>query len=385
MKRCVRGHEKAYILERVTNQAERHAKFGGSVFMQEPNTKNGCGSLRDYQNLLWVAFFKEGVPSTAGLVQKKLLTEAERRQLDRAYDFLLRVRTELHYLNKRGTDVLSLVFQGQIANSFNYPQKNILRRTEAFMREYYQHARNIFHLTELLAERLCLSELEAKRSGLLGLLPSRRKPVEHFDGFHSRGRPDLRGQPRRFQPGPLPRSCASSSTRSSGTCGSRPELQQLVRRRLQLVDRTFQYSRAARETFSAILSRKGEVGRTLRMMHTVDFLGRYIPEFGELTCLVQHEFFHRYTADEHTLVCIEKLDSLIDTSDAEAARLPHALPQAGRPLRALPRAHPARYRQGHRRAPPRRGQRALRAESRLAGSSSPRSGANRSSCWWITT
>src|ERR1019366_7536059 len=70
-----------------------------------------------------------------------------------------------------------------------------------------------------------------------------------------------------------------------------PELEDLLTRCLGQVTRTYRYAKGPRESFKAILTRKGETGRVLRMMHRVDFLGRYIPEFGQLTCLVQQIFF----------------------------------------------------------------------------------------------
>ncbi|HYR59337.1 MAG TPA: [protein-PII] uridylyltransferase, partial [Chthoniobacteraceae bacterium] len=320
LRHCVEGHATQYIGERVANQAERHEKYGHTVYMQEPNIKNGCGGLRDYQNLLWISFFKERAPSTADLVKKGFLNETERRQIDRAYDFMLRLRTELHYFNRRAAEVIHLSQQLQLATKLNYPQKNVLRRSEAFMRDYYQRARAIYHVTELLSERMSVAPPASTRGrGLFGFLRKPEPPArEEFDGFYSLDGRLYAESANIFNqdPGRMMRLFRHLQQRRLKLS---PELAQLVRRRRHLVDRTFQYSKAARETFLAICSRKGEVGHILREMHNVDFLGRYIPEFGQLTSLVQHEFFHRYTADEHTLVCIEKLDQVIDTDEAKLA------------------------------------------------------------------
>lgn len=315
-KSCLVGREAEYLAWRLQNQKELRERYGGTVFVQEPNVKSGLGGLRDYQNLLWMAYVKDRAQSPSRLVELSVLRESERRRLEAAYDFLLRVRTQMHYLNGRPIDNLTLQLQGRVATAFGYPQKNMVRRCEAFMRDYYQHTSQIKIITETAIGRLDLAPMVRRRS----LLQIFRRPGagQKFDGCVARDGliyPESR-EIFTADPGRLMRVFQQAQLRQLELSS---EMRDLIRRRIRLVDRTFQYSRVNREVFLAILSRKGEVGRILREMHETGFLGKYIPEFGALTCLVQHEFFHRYTADEHTLVCVEKLDSVLFSAEKRLA------------------------------------------------------------------
>jgi [protein-PII] uridylyltransferase len=315
--KCVDGYETTYLATRVEDQAARREKFGNSATMQEPHIKNGCGGLRDFQNLHWMAFFKYRTRSLVEMEKRELIRSTERKQLEVAYDFLLSVRNELHYQTDRPTDVLSKNLQPAVALALGYTDRSPSRRIEQFMRDLYRHFRNIYLITRTLEERLALAPLDRRLPSFRRLIPQRFLPTakeQIVDGFkftdgkiHAVNNRVFRDQPRR-----LMRVFLHAQQRGGKL---HPDLAQMIRAEVSLVDRTFRHDSHVRDTFLEILNQRGNVAPTLRAMHEVGLLGKYLPEFGKLTCLVQHEFYHQYAADEHTLICLAKLDEVWDSQE----------------------------------------------------------------------
>src|SRR5262249_29366083 len=184
------------------------------------------------------------------------------------------------------------------------------KRIEKFMRDVYTHSRDIYLITRTLEQRLALLPVLKPRLSLRSFLPNGRKPViEPVDGFKFVDGEIVAASPRVFRDHPhrLMRVFLYAQQRGLRL---NPDLAQLIRNQLPLVDRGFLSDKHVRETFLAILNQRGNVAPVLRTMHEVDLLGKYLPEFGRLTCLVQHEFYHQYTADEHTLRCLDQLDRI---------------------------------------------------------------------------
>ncbi len=313
-KECLSKGQLEFFEIRRNDLRDRHKKYSHTVFLQEPNVKESCGALRDYHNILWVARVKLGTADLADLVEKQIITASTRDEIEAAHDFLHRVRNELHYHNKKATDQLTLQLQGVVSTAFHYPQKDILRQTEAFMRDYYRHTRHLYQHTTSLMETFQIEQDKRAESGFRSFLTFRQKNSEEFDGFVARDGRLFPSTQEIFKEDPhrlmrLFQHCQQRNLKLS------PELRRLVAAHWDNIDKPFRYAKTNRLIFQSILERKGEVARILRLMHRIGVLGRYLPEFGALDCLVQHEFFHRYTADEHTLRCVDQLDQLITETD----------------------------------------------------------------------
>ena len=286
--------------------AERHARVSGAVCVQEPNVKEGVGGLRDLHAVLWVAQARHGTRGLAEAHAAGVVSEREHQAARRAYDFLLRVRAEAHFATGRKTDVLTLDLQPSLAKSLGYEASRGLLGSELFMRDYYRRASELHEVFRSVLRR---PPEEAPRR-LFAAFTKRRPPrdFEVRDGRLRAKSVDLLATGQGL--------LAAFAAAQAEAVPFSDELALAIRERGPLVDRSLRESPEAAFQFMDLLRWRGRVGKALRAMHETGFLGRFLPEFGRVSFLVQHDFFHRYTVDEHTLRAIEALDEVATGTEA---------------------------------------------------------------------
>jgi [protein-PII] uridylyltransferase len=323
----------AFVEAMRTELEARYTKFGKAVCMQEPNVKESAGGLRDLHAVLWVGHAVYGCRGLDELRAEDYISGAEYACARRAYDFLSRVRNEAHFSTGRKTDLLTLDLQPMIAEGLGYKPKRGLAASELFMRDYYQRAQELHHFCESFYQRVptrrrrLISRAKRVAAGLefrRGRLYLTIKSAPQMQASQARfrvhaGKLHLKHEPDDFDSNPMRLmeifhlACRERAELSE-------ELKLAVRAKLHLIDRRFRASKESGQAFVEILEQRGRVGSLLRSMHETGFLARFLPEFGHITFLVQHDFYHKYTIDEHTLRAIEALDQLTTTRDEKLAR-----------------------------------------------------------------
>ena len=299
-----------YIADKVEEQERRHQKFGGSVYLQEPNIKEGPGGLRDFHVALWSARARHRLADLTDLSALNLLTPVEVAQCLQALDFLLRVRSELHYLQGGKHDVLSLQIQVPVADNLGFhdgPKYGV----EQFMQQYYLRAGGLHQLSKRVIDR-CVERPGSHVEAMMKKLRAR----DIGDDFVELNRQIhiLPAQQNCFREDPV-RLLKIFWYRQEMSYELSLEAKEAIRSHLDLVDDAFRRSNRALGFFLAILRAPRGVAETLRQMHQLGVLTAYIPEFARIACLVQFDAYHRYTVDEHTFVLLDCLEALRETED----------------------------------------------------------------------
>jgi [protein-PII] uridylyltransferase len=299
------SNKESFVRRLLTAAAARHQKYGDSTKLLEPNLKNSAGGLRDLHTVLWLlrgtGCFPLASPSPQrhSAILQILTSHVLRRRVDprtvpsarQGFEFLLRTRNAMH-LQARGVhDRLEFSAQRKVAEALHY------RNVERFMQDYYLAARAIGRLAEQCTAWAQTTYLEHTTKSTTHAIDASFRLREHTLEFIGK----RTGSFSRFV---LQASvhCAQNNARFSSS------LESLFQRKLRSVTPIHTSDEA--RLFRALLASPAGVSRTLQRLNDLGLLGRLIPEWQPMVAFFQHNIYHYYTADEHTLRAIANAEAL---------------------------------------------------------------------------
>ncbi|MCC7201255.1 MAG: [protein-PII] uridylyltransferase [Nitrospirae bacterium] len=305
MEKVITRNVRAYIDERMKNMQDRYRQFGTSVYLVEPNVKEGKGGLRDIHCLRWVTIARYRIDSLAEFHKQGYITKVGYQELTDAKDFMLRVRNELHFHANKAADVLTVEDQWRISKLFGYTDETHRLGVETFMKDYYMHASHIHDISVRAIEKAL--PVQKWKKGMESITSRFVKPcyVLTRDTIHV---------PERYQEVLLRDgknavylfylSLIHNLRISTHT------MSMLYRNSASIPDDLNQ-SPEVNKIFRMILSWPQGMADTAREMHKVKLLQKIIPEFGKISCYASYDYYHKYTVDEHSFLAVQMAEELL--------------------------------------------------------------------------
>ena len=306
-KEVVTGSEADFVEAKLAERDARHQRVGDSRYVLEPNVKEGKGGLRDLHTLFWLIKYIYGIDDVGRIVKRGILSAREAQRFQRAQNFLWTVRCHLHYLTGRPEERLTFDMQAEVGRLMGYRDHAGARGVERFMKHYFLVAKEVGDLTRIVCANLEDNHKRRPRS----LLPFWGSPLwggkgesaQMLEGFKVLGgRIDVT-EDDAFAKDPV-RLIGLFHTAQRHKLDIHPHALQLITRSLLLIDDDLRNDADANRLFMEILAAPDNSEFMLRRMNESGVFGRFVPDFGRVVAQMQHDMYHVYTVDEHTIFAL---------------------------------------------------------------------------------
>lgn len=288
-----------FFQAKLDEQIARHHRFGDTAYNLEPNIKENPGGLRDIQVIGWVAKRHFDATTLHDLVNHGFLSEDEYHTLIFSQNFLWKIRFALHVLTGRREDRLLFDNQRILSEQFGYQDSEHRLAVEHFMKEYYRTVMELNRLNEMLLQlfnEVILNENEKvevipinsrfqSRNGYIEVINEKiftRYPFALLEIF-------------------------LIMQQHAELKGVRAETIRLIRSHTYLINEKFRNDLRCNSLFMEIFRQPRGLTHELRRMNRYGILAAYLPEFANIVGQMQHDLFHVYTVDEHTMFLVRNL------------------------------------------------------------------------------
>ncbi len=296
-------------------QQQRHRRFADTEYNLEPNIKSSPGGLRDIQTVGWIIKRHFGSMGLAELSGRGFLTPEEAALLTEGRRLLWKIRYGLHLIAGRKEDRLLFDYQRQLAERFGYSDGPAQLAVEQFMHDYYRLVLGLREVNDVLLQYFDEAILRAHYTPQVAPINER---FQLRDDYIEACHPQVFAQ----YPAALMELFVLMAQRPQ-IAGVRADTIRLIRNHLDLIDAEFRQDPKVTALFLELLRSPHNLVSQLTRMRRYGVLGRYIPEFGRIVGQMQHDLFHIYTVDAHTMMVIRNMRQLLDASAEEKFPVAH--------------------------------------------------------------